>query len=107
MRVEGAGAHVLAPASLVSLVSGPQEGAIIGTHDGRLSGIEVSMTPFAAFSLFGVPVAELTNRIADLTELWGAEACGLAAALGRLPGWAERFARLDDLLITHFARGPQ
>lgn len=106
LRIRGAGTHVMAPATAVSLVAGPHEGAVIGEHSGRLCGIEVSMTSLAAFTLFGLPVDQLTNRIVDLTEPCGFSAPVVAGALAALPDWPERFARLDELLLDRLDAGP-
>src|SRR4051794_39120828 len=39
-----------------SLFSGMRTSATLGEHDGRMSGIEVSLTPFAAFRIFRIPM---------------------------------------------------
>ncbi|MFF1614359.1 helix-turn-helix domain-containing protein [Amycolatopsis sp. NPDC058278] len=106
LRFRGAGTHVMSPATAVSPVAGPHEGAVISEHSGRLSGIEVSMTSLAAFTLFGLPVDQLANRIVDLTEPCGFSAPVVAGALAALPDWPERFALLDELLLDRLDAGP-
>jgi AraC-like DNA-binding protein len=106
LRFRGAGTHVMSPATAVSPVAGPHEGAVISEHSGRLSGIEVSMTSLAAFTLFGLPVDQLANRIVDLTEPGGFSAPVVAGALAALPDWPERFALLDELLLDRLDAGP-
>ncbi|MER6354303.1 helix-turn-helix domain-containing protein [Streptomyces sp. NPDC001634] len=106
------------PATLVSVYSGLTTTSAVGEHGGRISGIEVLLTPWAAFTLFGTPQWELTNRPVDpdvLPHLLGrggrpggsrwAGVGELAAALSALPGWAERFGLLDDVLARWVQEG--
>ncbi|MFI8532872.1 helix-turn-helix domain-containing protein [Streptomyces aquilus] len=90
-----------APDTLVSVYCGPTTTPAIGEHNGRLSGIEVLLAPWAAFSLFGTPQYELANRTVDPDELphvLPGRVDELAAALGALPSWEARFGLLDDVL---------
>ena len=95
-------------ATLVSVYSGPTITAAVGEHDGRLSGIEVLLMPWAAFTLFGTPQYELADRPVDPDDLPHALATRragdrrrsigeLSAALAALPTWADRFGLLDDV----------
>lgn len=97
------------PATLVSVFSGPTTTPAVGEHGGRLSGIEVLLMPWAAFTLFGVPQYELTDRTVDpddLPHVLGShQGTGrrrsigdLSAALAALPTWQDRFGLLDDEL---------
>ena len=95
-----------APATLVSVYSGPATTAAVGEHDGRLAGIEVLLMPWAAFTLFGTPQYELANHTVDPDDLphaLGTRVGELSAALAALPCWADRFRLLDDV----FARWSQ
>ncbi|MET9909168.1 helix-turn-helix domain-containing protein [Streptomyces sp. NPDC006476] len=96
--------------TLVSVYCGPTTTPAVGEHGGRLSGIEVLLTPWAAFTLFGTPQYELTDRTVDPDELphvLGTRAVGgrrntiaeLAAALASLPTWEARFGLLDDVFV--------
>ncbi|MGW0872656.1 helix-turn-helix domain-containing protein [Streptomyces sp. NPDC002740] len=90
-----------APDTLVSVYCGPTTTPAVGEHGGRFSGIEVLMAPWAAFTLFGTPQHELVNRTVDpdaLPHSLGSPLCELAAALAALPGWADRFGLLDEVL---------
>jgi AraC-like DNA-binding protein len=103
----------------VSVYSGPTTTAAVGEHCGHISGIEILLMPWAAFTLFGTPQYELANRTVDPDELphplgsggrpdatdWGSVG-ELAAALCALPGWAERFGLLDDVLTRWVRAGP-
>jgi AraC-like DNA-binding protein len=106
VRISGTGR---APATLVSVYSGLSTAPVVGEHDGRLSGIEVLLTPWAAFSLFGTPQYEVADRTVDPDDLPHALGAGrwrsvgeLSAALAELPSWSQRFGLLDDVL-THWA----
>jgi AraC-like DNA-binding protein len=100
----------------VSVFSGPTTTAAVGEHDGRLTGIEVLLAPWAAFTLFGTPQYELADRTVDPDDLphrLGARSSRdrwssigeLSAALAALPGWAERFGLLDDVFARWAAAG--
>ncbi|WP_372478013.1 helix-turn-helix domain-containing protein [Streptomyces barringtoniae] len=90
------------PVSLVSVVNGLTTTPALGEHGGRLSGVEVLLAPWAAFTLFGTPQYELANRSVDAEEFRLGE---LAGALAALPGWPERFALLDRELLERFRAG--
>jgi AraC-like DNA-binding protein len=104
------------PVTLVSVFSGPTTTAAVGEHAGRLSGIEVLLAPWAAFTLFGTPQYELADRTVDpdaLPHLLGTGAGRdgwksigeLSAALAALPAWPERFGLLDDVLTRWAGEG--
>ncbi|MFP3992280.1 helix-turn-helix transcriptional regulator [Streptomyces sp. E11-3] len=52
-----------------SALSGLTTTPVLGEHDGRLSGIEVLLAPWAAFTLFGVAQHELAEQVADPDEV--------------------------------------
>ncbi|MFI6656846.1 helix-turn-helix domain-containing protein [Streptomyces sp. NPDC050523] len=97
------------PATLVSVFSGPTTTPAVGEHGGRLSGVEVLLMPWAAFTLFGTPQYELADRTVDpddLPHVLGTRPDAgrrrsigeLSAALAALPTWQDRFGLLDDEL---------
>ncbi|MFI5678188.1 helix-turn-helix domain-containing protein [Streptomyces cellulosae] len=94
--------------TLVSVYSGPTTTPAVGEHGGRVSGIEVLLTPWSAFTLFGTPQYELVDRTLDPDDLPHALATrragdrprsvgDLCAALAALPTWEDRFGLLDDV----------
>ncbi|SHI22622.1 helix-turn-helix domain-containing protein [Streptomyces sp. 3214.6] len=88
------------PDTLVSVYCGPTTTPAVGEHGGRMSGIEVLLAPWAAFTLFGTPQHELVNRTVDPDELphaLGSPLGELAGALAALPSWERRFALLDEV----------
>ncbi|WP_328707760.1 helix-turn-helix domain-containing protein [Streptomyces mesophilus] len=97
--------------SRVCAVSGLATTAVVGEHDGRLSGIEVMIAPWAAFTLFGLDQHELADQVADPDEAlpagrgrWGS-VDSLADALGSLPTWHARFALLDEVFTRWSEQG--
>ncbi|MEU6478875.1 helix-turn-helix domain-containing protein [Streptomyces sp. NPDC047017] len=109
------------PVTLVSVCSGLNTAPVIGEHAGRLSGIEVLLMPWAAFTLFGTAQYELADRCLDpdalphaLPRVPGGRRPGrpwhsvgeLSAALAALPTWTDRFTLLDDVLTRWYAAGP-
>lgn len=72
-------------------------------------GVAVVLTPPGAYALFGIPLREITNTYADLTDLLGQRAVSLADQLASAPSWPARFALLNRTLsawLTPDARQP-
>ncbi|MFI6941896.1 helix-turn-helix domain-containing protein [Streptomyces sp. NPDC050418] len=95
----------------VCAVSGLATTPVVGEHDGRLSGIEVLIAPWAAFTLFGVDQHELADQVADPVDALSVVRGGwcsvtaLADALGALPTWSSRFALLDEVFTYWYETG--
>ncbi|CAM5345977.1 AraC family transcriptional regulator [Streptomyces spiroverticillatus] len=89
-----------------SLVSGLRTSATVGEHGGRLCGMEIVLAPWAAFTLFGTTLQGCSERIVDAGELLGRRFDELLESLAGLPGWAERFQRLDTVLTSWADGGP-
>jgi len=111
VHISGAGRT---PTTLTSVYSGLSTTPVVGEHGGRIAAVEVLLTPWAAFTLFGTPQYELTDRTVDPDSLphgFGARRVSsrwasvgeLTAALAALPDWPERFGLIDDV-FTHWAR---
>lgn len=73
-------------------------------HDGRLQGVQVSLTPLGARAIYGVPAAELAHRLVPLDELLGALGVELVDRLRAATTWAARFTALDELLLRAVGR---
>jgi AraC-like DNA-binding protein len=93
-------------ADFTSVLSGLSTRARIGEHSGSMCGVEVVVAPWAAFTLFGVPMHELADAVIAPGDVLGARLNGLTAALAALPDWAERFRLLDTRLSAWAADGP-
>ncbi|MFD9724488.1 helix-turn-helix transcriptional regulator [Streptomyces sp. NPDC059072] len=89
-----------------SLVAGLHTRPALGEHDGRASGVQVILTPWAAFRLLAVDMYELAESVVDLDAVLGPRGRALADALAAAPGWDERFALLDRVLTRACASGP-
>lgn len=81
------------------------------THDvveqfGAIECVDLKLTPLGAYTLLGVPLDELTNEIADLSDVLGPDAAHLTERLANTPGWAARFAVLDEFLLVRAEAGP-
>lgn len=113
LRVRSLTGPARPPVSLVSLISGLTTRPVLGEHDGRLAGVEVLLTPWAAFTLFGMEQHELAERALDPDALGVRPGRGrrdgvgdLAAALAALPRWSDRFGLLDEVLTGWSDAGP-
>ena len=89
----------------ISFVVGMHDRRARTAHEGRQLGIQVRLDPLGAFSLLGVSLHELGNRVVELDELLGADAERWAAQLWDTRGWQDRFAVLDGLLAARMATG--
>jgi AraC-like DNA-binding protein len=84
------------------------EGFVAGLHDtfaltetgGSQAGVQVDLTPIGAHLLLGFPMHELSQRVVTIEELFGRGGMLLREALAEAPGWAERFALVDEFLLT-------
>lgn len=93
--------------ALVSVASGLATAPTIGEHGGRVAGVEILLSPWAAFRLLDVDSHELAERCVDPGQLpHGARFTRLASALAGRRGWAERFAVLDSALRRWWRTGP-
>jgi AraC-like DNA-binding protein len=89
-----------------SFVAGVHSGPTWTEYQGHQFGVQIRLDPLAAFSVFGVPLHELSDRIVSLSDLIGADAERWAGRLGEAPDWPARFAVLDDLVAGRIAAGP-
>ncbi len=95
------GAQVLKTYS--SFIAGIHDRPTRTGHDGRQLGIQIRLDPLGAFSLFGVPMHELGNRVVALSDLLGSDSERWAGGLSEAKTWKERFALLDCLLTGRIA----
>ena len=91
-----------------SFVAGLHDAPVLTEHAGYQHGIEVRLAPLAARRLFGVPMQMLANNVVALEDLLGRDADRLVERLYEAPGWAPRFALLDDAIARRLeaARPP-
>lgn len=89
-------------------VAGLHETYTLTETSGSQEGIELRLSPLAAYRLLGQPMDALANRSVALDDLFGAWAGELGERLLAAPGWEERFAALDRALAArlHGVRSP-
>ncbi|HWM03207.1 MAG TPA: helix-turn-helix domain-containing protein, partial [Actinophytocola sp.] len=73
---------------------------------GAIECVDLKLTPLGAYTLLGVPMDELAGRVVDLADLLGRDGLRLTERLADTPGWAARFAVLDEFLLDRAERGP-
>ena len=87
------------PGDYRALLGGLHSSPALITHDGAQSGIQVALRPLGARVLLGLPAGELAELDVPAEAVLG----GLCAQFRELalaaPGWPERFAILDDILL--------
>lgn len=92
------------------------EGFVAGMHDtyavtetgGSQGGVQVDLTPVGAHLLLGIPMDELSQRVVTLEDMFGRGGTLLREAVAVAPDWAQRFAVVDEFLLTllDHARSP-
>jgi AraC-like DNA-binding protein len=85
-------------AGLGALVSGPRGTALVQRDTGWRHGVAIGLTPAGVRAVLGSPMRELAGAVVPLDSLPGCRTAELAGRLEAAPGWAARFAVLDDLL---------
>lgn len=100
-RAQTAHAHEL------GFVAGMSDAAAIVDSGGEQAGLQVDFTPIGAQLFLGMPLADLTNRVVPLQELFGARAAAVVERLRAEPTWEGRFRLLDALIGTRFAASPE
>ncbi|MFD3514709.1 helix-turn-helix domain-containing protein [Streptomyces sp. NPDC058657] len=88
-----------------SVAGGLMRRSVAIHHDGRQQGVLVALTPLGARAIYGMPSAELADRLVPLDELLGALAVELSDRLRSATTWAARFTVLDELLRRAVGRG--
>jgi AraC-like DNA-binding protein len=69
--------------------------------------LRVFLGPLGAYTLLGVPMNELRDRVVDLSDVLGPSARRLVERLRAEPTWRGRFAIVDRLLLGRLEIGPQ
>lgn len=81
-----------------SWVSGQQPQPIVIQQGGRYHLLGIRFRPGGAFPLFRFPVAELTGRVVEFSDVWGTEASHVREQLDEARTDDDRFRRLEDWL---------
>jgi AraC-like DNA-binding protein len=88
-----------------SFVAGLHESAAITEHAGESHGIQAYLTPLGAERLFRMPMGELANGGADLSDVIPGSA-ELAERLYEAPDWPTRFELLERFIAERVEEAP-
>ena len=95
------------PGDFGALLGGLHSAPALITHDGAQSGIQVALRPLGARALLGLPAGELAEIDVPAEAVLGGVCTELRARAVAAPGWPERFALLDEILLRLMTRaGP-
>jgi len=82
------------------LLGGLHTSPALVTHAGRQSGIQLGLTPLGARTLLGMPAAELASLDVEASDVLGRLAGEIRERVLAAPGWAARFAVLEQVLAA-------
>ena len=91
------------PGTFGTLLGGLHSAPALITHDGAQSGIQVALRPLGARALLGLPAGELAGLDVPAEAVLGGVCAELRARALAAPGWPERFAILDEILLRRLA----
>ena len=116
------GHHLVLPASVsVPLIVKIEDSAVrppefaMGVRDGYLAVegtcapayLNVWLAPLGAYTLLGLPIAQIAGQTVDLVDLLGPEARRLAEKVRAAPSWDARFTLVDQFLLRRREQGPR
>jgi AraC-like DNA-binding protein len=93
-----------APGSYDALLGGLHTRPALIRHPGRQAGVQLSLTPFGARALLGVPAGELASLDCPAGDVLGRDATELVERLRAAPDWAGRFATVEAVLLRRARR---
>lgn len=99
--------NVDAPLEAVSFVAGLHNGPTLTEHDGVQAGVQVDLSPLGAYTLLGLPMGELADRIVPFEDVMPETARDLPERLAHAATWEDRFALLDTVWLRRRAEGPE
>ena len=94
------------PGEFGTLLGGLHSVPALITHAGAQSGIQVALRPLGARALLGLPAGELAGLDVPAEAVLGGVCAELRDRVRAAPGWPERFAVLDEILLRRACRSP-
>ena len=94
------------PGEFGTLLGGLHSVPALITHAGAQSGIQVALRPLGARALLGLPAGELAELDLPAEAVLGGVCAELRDRVRDAPGWPERFAVLDEILLRRAGPGP-
>jgi AraC-like DNA-binding protein len=94
-----------APGRFQAFVGGLHAAPASIRHEGFQYGLSLELTPLGARALLGLPAGALAYMVVGLEDVFGRAAIGLVDRLVTSPGWRERFAVLDEVLVRRLQEG--
>jgi AraC-like DNA-binding protein len=91
------------PGDFGALLGGLHSAPALITHDGAQSGLQVALRPLGARALLGLPAGELAAIDVPAQDVLGGVCAELRARAVAAPGWPERFAIVDEVLLRLMA----
>ena len=86
-----------------SFVAGLGVGSSYVAATGPASCVQVNLTPLGAHMFFGIALHELANEIVSLEDVLPHGTTRFTERLEAMPTWDERFALLDEILLSRLA----
>lgn len=93
--------------TFTSFVAGMHDRFVVTEYPARQHGMQIELTSGGAYSLFGLPMNEITNRVVSLEELLGGRAEDFRGRLEEASDWSSRLAVLEALLVRWMEAGPR
>src|ERR1700744_3311606 len=87
------------PGDYGTLLGGLHSTPALIAHQGAQSGIQVALRPLGARALLGLPAGELAEIDVPADDVLGGACAELRDRALAAPGWPERFAVLDEILL--------
>lgn len=95
--------HYAPTAPRTGFIAGFHPGRAISQSTGNSACMEVKLSPLAVHGLLRIPMGELSWRIIDLEDVFGADIGLLCEAVSEASSWGERFALMEAFLLRRFA----
>jgi len=83
--------------------AGPTSNYVVTESNGYGGGIQVDFTPVGGHLFLGSPAHELTNRVVECEDLFGADGRALVEQLEDTPDWETRFEIVEAAVLRRLA----